>query len=120
LITENQASEAVDELGSIPYFPRGDVGAKASIMRALCAFVDRPERLAWLVDTAVNRMTKWDGVAGLRSLYCVRFRPADGIEGNTCTIQGFTPADCEAANALPPVDFKKLGESDRAALRLLK
>lgn len=110
---------ALDELGTIPFFPR-DAGPKTAVLRHLEAFVDRRERLRWLVSSAVEFMTQWQGVAELRALYCVRFRPADGIEGKTCTIQGFTPADCENVNLLPPVDFKKLGESDGARLKLLK
>lgn len=118
MISENDAIGAVGELGAIPYFPR-DEGAHTAIMRALCAFVGETWHLRWLVDTAVNRMSEWRGVAELRALYCVRFKPADGIEGNVCTIQGYTPADCEAAHSLPPVDFKKLGAADSAALKRL-
>lgn len=119
MISETQAVEAVGELGAIPYFPR-EAAPQAAIMRALCAFVGEPWHLRWLVDTANNHMREWRGIAELRALYCVRFKPADGIEGSQCSIAGYTPADCEAANALPPVDFKKLGESDRAALKLLE
>lgn len=95
MITENQAGDAVSELGAIPYFPR-EAGAHTAIIRALCAFVASPDRLRWLVDTAVNRMAEWKGVAELRALYCTRWRPIDGIAGTVCTIPGYTPGDCEA------------------------
>ena len=119
MISEQQAIEAVGELGAIAYFPAG-AAPQAAIMRALCAFVSGPRELGWLVDTAVNNMREWKGIAELRALYCVRFKPADGTEGSACTIAGYTPLDCEAANALAPVDYKQLGERDRAALKRLE
>lgn len=85
---------AVARLALLPYFPHGEMAA-AVVMTELGRFVDRPERLRWLVDTAMARMTKWEGIAQLRALYATRWKPRDGVEGVPCAIPGFTPDDCE-------------------------
>ncbi len=114
-MTNKDLTAAVGELSAIPYFPQ-DSSARLAIAVQIGKFVEDGRRLRWLVDTAVNHMTEWNGIAGLRALYCVSYKPADGIEGIECAVQGFTPADCEAANTLPPVDFKKLKSEDQKAI----
>lgn len=109
-------SQAVEELAAIPYFP-ADAGARTAIMRQLSRFVDRPDRLRWLVDTALARMDSWLGVAQLRALYATKYRPADGIPGGDCLLPGFTPADNESAYLLERAqsDQKLLAEAKAAA-----
>lgn len=86
--------QAVDDLGAIPYFP-GDAGARAAIMRQISMFAETEARLRWTVDTAIQRMTAWQGVGQVRALYATRWRPLDGQEGPICEVTGFTPGDCE-------------------------
>jgi len=81
------------DLMAIPAYPSDQHDL---ILRMLDRFVDTPEHLRWLVDTAVMYLPRWEGVPALRGLYCTRYKPADGIEAD-CTIPGFTPADNEMA-----------------------
>jgi hypothetical protein len=65
----------------IPFFPKTE-GHIADLASVLCGMLNSDEELNWLVATAINSMTDWQksgGIAGLRSLYCSRFRPADGF-----------------------------------------
>lgn len=105
------------DLAAIPFFP---AEASAAIMDAIAKFVDKPERLNWLVDTAVQTMRKWDGVAELRGLYCTRFKPADGIEAPCLTTPGYTPEDCETAHAFSSRAYTALSEQDARALSDLR
>jgi hypothetical protein len=97
---QEQIAEAVEELAAIPFFP-SEPGARFAVMRAMEKFVSGASELRWLIDTAVGAMREWRGVAEVRGLYCVRFRPADG-KGEACMIPGFTAGDIEASRALLP------------------
>ncbi len=92
-------SMAVDDLQAIPYFPR-EPGTQVAVQEALMRFVLGQAELTWLVLTAVDNMREWRGVAELRALYSTRWRPLDGIEGQSCSIAGYTPSDCEAQHAI--------------------
>lgn len=95
--TATDYANAVGALGVLKYFPSG-ADNREMIMVLLQNICDRKDRLAWLVNTLLNHVGEWPGPAQLRAIYAVRFRPADGVEGPTCTIGGFTPGDCEREN----------------------
>ena len=92
-MTKKDLNAAVEELAAIPYFPQG-AGAKLAIAVQLGRFVDNNQKLRWLVDSAVNAMKEWKGVAELRGLYCTRYKPSDGIEAD-CSLAGHTPEEGE-------------------------
>jgi len=96
--TTRELTEAVSELGAIPYFPAGS-GPQLAIMRQLERFVSGAHELLWLIDTAVGAMREWKGIPELRGLYCTRFKPADGVEAN-CSVDGFTSEDSEMRHEL--------------------
>jgi hypothetical protein len=95
---KEQIARAVGEMAAIPYFP-ADEHALRAIMQQISKFVDRPDRLRWLVDAALNTMLQWGGISELRGLYCTKFKPADGIEAD-CHLPGYSANDCEASHAL--------------------
>lgn len=120
--TVKDIGNAVDELGAIPFFPTG-VGAKTAVMRSLSSFVRERHHLRWLIDAALNGMREWKGIAELRALYCTRWKPLDGVEGGSCSIQGYTPADCEMAHIeapkqkfLPAPQDSKITDGDRLSI----
>lgn len=96
-VTKKDLSAAVNELSAIPYFPQAH-GAKLAIAVQLGRFVGNNRKLRWLIDSAINSMKEWRGVAELRGLYCTHYRPEDGKEA-TCALPGYTPEDNEAQNA---------------------
>jgi len=120
---------AVEELSAIPFFPQ-ETGPRIAVSKSLARFVGSVEALRWLTDTALDRMTKWQGVAELRALYCVKYRPMDGQEGGTCSLPGFTPDDCEAEyqrltaarqqRYLPAPDEPPLTEQEKQEIEALK
>lgn len=103
---KSRIAEAIKYLAAIPFFPT-DEYAQEAVMRELEKFVDQPVRLQWLVDAAINTMRKWEGVPELRGLYCTRYRPADGRE-TSCSLPGYSPADCEAHHAIESAQIKQL------------
>lgn len=112
---DDMATQAVEELATLPYFPASE-GARKAIMRHILAICDRPERLEWLVDAALAHLRAWEGLATLRALYATRWRPADGIEGDTCTVPGFTPEDSEMACLAGEKIFKAINAAERGQL----
>jgi hypothetical protein len=106
--TADQLAGAVSELGAIPYFPT-DSGAQLAIMNQLERFVSVAHELRWLVDAAVSAMREWRGVPELRGLYCTRFRPADGKEGN-CSLLGYTAEESEMRLSLETTHRPQLAE----------
>lgn len=124
--TTNEIMLAVRRLSALAFFP-ADPYAQESIMSDLQAYVATSEALSWLISTAMARMEKWSGPAGLRSLYCTRFKPADGIEGGDCAITGFTPADNESRPSiaaperrmLPGPNDEPVSDAERAQIDAL-
>lgn len=112
--TEEDFLAACGELSAIPFFP-SDSGARTAVARALRSFVSQTHHLRWLVDTSIDHMRQWGGVAELRGIYCTRFKPADGVEGYS-SISGFTPADSENAYLSGIPAPRQLAEADQKAL----
>ena len=124
--TPKEIQVAVRKLSAIPFFPAGEF-ARESIMDELAAFVLHARALDWLVRSAMAAMTQWQGCAELRALHNTRFKPADGIEGGSCSIRGFTPEDNEAramlttstTRYLPAPDDTKISDEERRQLEAL-
>lgn len=94
-VTARDAQTAVLRLTALKYFP-GEPHARAEIAFMLEEMVSTVQQLDWLVRATLNGTSDWKGIAQLRALLCVRFKPHDGIEAaEYCQISGFTPADCE-------------------------
>lgn len=65
----------------LQYFP-GESGARTAIMRIIDAMATTTEQVDWLEEEMIRRFNDWPGPQALRSLFCTRFRPADGKEEN--------------------------------------
>jgi hypothetical protein len=124
--TAEHFTGAVQEFAAVPYFP-SETGARIAITKQLALFVDDVTKLRWLVDTVLSRADVWPGIAGLRALYCTRWRAADGIDGGTCLIPGFTPDDNEGSRAqvaasrgyLPAPDDSVISDEERQQIDAL-
>jgi len=99
-------NNAIDELSICEFFPR-EPGAQAAVMKLLAKMCPHREALRWLVDQFVNHIGKWHGPAELRAVLCMRFRPADSIEGYSA-LPGYRTGDCEDA-ALSEHEQRKIG-----------
>jgi len=102
-----EISAAVEELGICKYFPAGD-GERKAIMRLVRAMVGTKQQLDWLVSVMVNKVGEWRGPVEFRGLFCSRFKPADGIEGDCANTPGFTPGELEAKSISDHEDRKAL------------
>jgi hypothetical protein len=69
-------------------------------------YVEPKERLAWIL-TRVKTLKVWPGIGQIRGMYCLRFKPADGIE-----------ADCDR-ELLGITDDGRFAEDDRPEQKYL-
>jgi hypothetical protein len=117
MISNDQALVAVARMGGIRFFPSGDI-ERMEIAKILCAMVNWPPekilrrydtyppsiipyvepeaRLEWLVQTMNNHVSEWCGIAEMRAIFDKKFRSADGVKPNGCTVPGFTDDECES------------------------
>lgn len=103
-LTIEQAIVVTEALSVIPYFPQSTTarGIVAAELQAMCISLDSAR---WLVTRMAHLYTTWPGLPDLRSVYCSKFRPMDGVEGNT------TPAafpDGVPTEREPEPDYKRL------------
>jgi hypothetical protein len=91
LFTENDLSEAVEDLAMLPFFPAESRAAVMTLLRKMC-----PHRTAlrWLVAEAVNHVAKWPGPAELRGILCSHYDAADGID-QWSSLPGYRAEDAE-------------------------
>lgn len=116
MLNEKQIEDAADELGCLRFYP-SNPGAKLGIMKLLNAMVSTKPQLDWLVSTMINRVGEWKGPKELRGVFCSKFRPADGIEGDCTDTSGFTSGDLEAKYIESHEEQKRLANT-KEPLRL--
>lgn len=70
----------VIELSVLPYFP-SNVAARAAIVRMVGEMCSTEDQVCWLVRLMTSgTFKKWEGPAELRAVFCMKFKPRDGIE----------------------------------------
>jgi hypothetical protein len=84
-------ADACDDFATMPYWSEA---ARASVMRYLAEMCPHREALRWLVREVINHVGKWPGLAEVRGILCMRYDPADGIDGDS-TIPGYRADDAE-------------------------
>ena len=107
--TDADIATAVGHLSMMKFFPASDVTQQA-IMQLLKRMVGTREQLNWLTQTLINHVTEWPGAAEIRGLFCTKYRPSDGIDGN-CTLPGWTQLDFES-RVIAEHELRKLGWVD--------
>lgn len=115
--TDAEIVMAARAMAALRFYPASD-DAAVEIMRALRRMVGTKAQLDWLVRTMIEEVGEWHGVAELRGVFCSRFAPADGIEGECQRTGRFTGAALEARAILPKADSRALGAPGRVAGRL--
>lgn len=76
----DEVNEIVSELALLAYYPRDPV-LHAAIVRMVGAMATNIEQVRWLVRTMTSgSYQKWEGPAELRAVFCMKFKPRDGIE----------------------------------------
>jgi hypothetical protein len=128
MITIDQATEAVSNFELMQYFNTISEGGRTKIAEELVAMVNWPrervlrngygeaiayvepiDRLKWLLKQC-KRVSEWPGMAQIRALYCLRFKPADGVEMEYCTIPGYTLDELESGTDFLSLDRGKQPE----------
>lgn len=61
----------------LPGVPKTPKGVEI-LAKEFTRLADSPEKLEWLIETAVRSWEKFEGIRELRAMYCHRYRPADG------------------------------------------
>lgn len=89
LFTPKDLEQACNDLSTLPFFPQE---ARSSVMIFLSKACPSRTALLWLVEEAVNHVSRWPGLAELRGLLCTRYTPADGID-HWCTLPGYTATE---------------------------
>lgn len=100
--TAEDLSAVVQQMAMlIPFFPKDEV-SQAQLGVILDNMVGTADELRWLAYTAINVITRFEGVPQLRALFCSRFTPRDGIviharvRRDDATMAGFTAEDIES------------------------
>lgn len=106
---------------SIPFYPDNQIAATeiALTLDRMCGSADQ---INWLVTTAINTWKKWEGIGGLRALYCSRFPPqdnlypADEVDPDAAAERDYCDRESKAAAARIAAwkkEQKLLGDADR-------
>ena len=97
-LTNEQAIAAAMRMSLIiPGFPRSENGeAEALVAKYIREFVSTKDQMDWLEKTACKKMRRFS-LPELRGIFCGRFPPADGVEGEATDTPGFTSSDLERA-----------------------
>lgn len=77
--TEVEVLNALQQLAALlPFFPQ-DAYALRLLAQQVHEFVGTREQLDWFARKAGGWLTQYDGVPGLRALFCTRYSPFDGL-----------------------------------------
>lgn len=74
-------ANAIGNWGMLKKFPEDEI-TRAAIMKLVDKIASTAEQVEWLSEAVVNHFNWWPGPVELRSLFCMRFKPADGFETN--------------------------------------
>ncbi len=65
--------------GTLKFFP-SDAQARIGIAEQLAGMCSTEDQLRWLVRVVPTIYNEWPGVRELRGVFCMKFKPRDGIE----------------------------------------
>lgn len=92
-MTPEELGSKVLEWSALRFFPADREGRNA-ITKAVVAMAGSAERAVWIVDQVLAITNDWPGIAEVRGIFCLRFKPADGISWFSELCQsGQIPAD---------------------------
>lgn len=73
-------TEIAMEMTLLPFFP-SEPAARLAIVRMIGAMAQDEAQVRWLIGVMTSgAFAKWEGPAELRAVFCMKFRPKDGIE----------------------------------------
>ena len=98
-----RVSNILGGLALLKYFPT-DGEARGELAVMVSEILTTEDQVAWLVRRMRNLYNEWPGPQELRAVACSKFKPADGIEGNSCIYLDGIPSEREQKTALPPPD----------------
>jgi len=78
-INADTVARAISGFRLLPFFPN-DEQSKVWIADLLTRMCRYEHEVTWLVREVADTWNRWEGTRTLRSLFCSRFRPHDGID----------------------------------------
>jgi hypothetical protein len=65
--------------GTLRFFP-GEPEARLGIAKQIAKFASDESQVRWLVEVLPNHFGDWPGTHEVRAVFCMKFRPKDGVE----------------------------------------
>jgi hypothetical protein len=94
-------SRAIAGLKLMKYFP-SDEDACIELAKDFSEMAESEEQIEWLVRRVQNLYNEWPGIREVRSVFCSRFKPKDGINAYSTTyLDGVPPERPIAPPSLP-------------------
>lgn len=85
MLSANVISRAIEDMSLLNFFPPERAWpALVNLIRTMCS---TDAEVQWLAARVVQVWNKWEGPAELRAVLCSKFRPADGVEGDSTLAQ---------------------------------
>lgn len=73
-------NQILSELSVLPFYP-SDPSARLAIARMVGNMAHSEAQVRWLVTLMTSgAFSKWEGPSELRAVFCMKFKPKDGIE----------------------------------------
>ncbi len=109
-LTPEDALVIVEMLSNLDFFPPAG-GARLLVCEEIRSMVHSPEDGVWLAQRMVRLYQKWPGLRELRTVYCSRCRPLDGVEliGTSETYPDGIPSE---RPQLPAPEMKRLAAGE--------
>ena len=82
--------------GTLKFFP-ADPDSRIGIAKAIAKMAKSENQVLWLVEVLPTIYTEWPAAKELRAVFCMKFKPADGIEAvsevypNGLTVEELNP-----------------------------
>ncbi len=111
----NMVMQIAAELAVLPFYP-SEPEARLAIVRLIGKMATTESQVRWLVDRMTSGLyAKWEGPGELRAVFCMKFKPADGIEAVSQVYpEGLTSEQLNpGAKQLPAPQMRQIaGESE--------
>ena len=104
----NQIAKLIEPLTMLKFFPADD-GGRLAVMQLIGNMAANEAQVRWLVNRMLNLFDEWPGPRTMRTVFCQKFKPRDGIDLRTAFISQYPDGipsekaiDPPALPALPP------------------
>jgi hypothetical protein len=75
----DDVADIVGELTCLTFFPEDEAG-RLAVLKLVGRMAANPDQVRWLVDRMLNLFDEWPGPRTLRSVFCQKYKPCDGVD----------------------------------------